>query len=404
MRIGIVTYFNVPNFGAQLQTLSTVGYLRRMGHDPVVINWVPADLEAMYARRVSPAQLQAHKEFVETYLPTTSLCRTEEEVVKAIDDNGLEAMIHGSDALFKYEPERTRRHFRKRKLGFVVNKPSISVEGLAGNVFWGHYLSKVKKKTPASVYAVSSQNCPYSLLTFRERRQLRDGLKNFQVISVRDEWTQGMVRKIMGNRCVVPIYPDPVFSLNQNCNQLVPNKEEVLKRFGLPEHYVLVSFWTSTLDKEYVTEIANELEKSGLKPVALPMPERLMGFGLDHKIELPLSPMDWYALIKYADGYIGERMHPIVVALHNAVPFFSFDEYGTRDQNRFCVDSSKTYHVVKKAGFEECYFAYYSGEARPSAKLVAKRIIGFDKEKCLAFSKSMQHCYEEGMGDLLSKM
>ena len=404
MRIGILTYFNVPNFGAQLQTLSSVGYLRRMGHDPAVINWVPADLEAMYARRVPSAQLQAHKEFVETYLPTTSLCRTEEEVVKAIDENGLEAMIHGSDALFKYEPERTRRHFRKRKMSFVVNKPSISVEGLSGNVFWGHYLSQLKKSIPASVYAVSSQNCPYSLLTFRERRRLRDGLKNFHVISVRDEWTRGMVKKIMGNRYDVPIYPDPVFSLNQNCSQFIPSKEDMLKRFGLPEHYALFSFWSSTLGEDYVKEIAKELEKNGLATVALPMPERLIDYGLDHKIELPLNPMDWYALIKYADGYIGERMHPIVVALHNAVPFFSFDEYGTRDQNGFCVDSSKTYHVVKKAGFEECYFAYHSGEARPSAKLVAERVISFEREKCLAFSKNMQHCYEEGMRDVLSKM
>lgn len=404
MKIGVLTYFNVPNFGAQLQTFSTVGYLKRKGHDPVVINWVPADLEAMYARRVSSAQLQAHKDFVAAYLPVTPLCRTEEEVIKVVDESSLDGMIHGSDALFKYEPERARRHFRKRKMRFVVNKPSISVEGLEGNVFWGHYLSKTEKSIPASVYAVSSQNCPYQLLTFRERRQLRDGLKNFQVISVRDAWTQGMVEKIMGGRCVVPIDPDPVFSLNQNCSQFVPDKEEVLKRFGLPEHYVLFSFWTSKLSEDYVAEMAKELEKNGLATVALPMPERLVGFGLNHKIQLPLNPLDWYALIKYADGYIGERMHPIVVALHNAVPFFSFDEYGMDECRQFRADSSKTYHIVKEAGFEACYFAYHSGAERPSAQSVAERILGFDREKCMVFSKIMQHNYEEGMGGILSKM
>ena len=114
--------------------------------------------------------------------------------------------------------------------------------------------------------------------------------------------------------------------------------------------------------------------------------------------------MDWYALIKYSDGYIGERMHPVVVALHNAVPFFSFDEYGMDENQRFCADSSKTYHIVKEAGFEECYFAYHSGEARPSAKMVAQCIIGFDREKCMTFAKNMQNCYEEGMGNLLSRM
>lgn len=42
----------------------------------------------------------------------------------------------------------------------------------------------------------------------------------------------------------------------------------------------------------------------------------------DFSITTPLPPLDWYALIKYAKGYIGENMHPIVVALHNAVPCF----------------------------------------------------------------------------------
>lgn len=41
----------------------------------------------------------------------------------------------------------------------------------------------------------------------------------------------------------------------------------------------------------------------------------------DVTISIPLNPIDWYALIKYSKGYIGERMHPIVVSLHNSVPF-----------------------------------------------------------------------------------
>ena len=48
MRIGVLTYHCPPNFGAQLQAVSTVGYLRRVGHDVIVLNWYAKDLEEMY--------------------------------------------------------------------------------------------------------------------------------------------------------------------------------------------------------------------------------------------------------------------------------------------------------------------------------------------------------------------
>ena len=47
MRIGVLTYHCPPNFGAQLQAVSTVGYLRRVGHDVIVLNWYAKDLEEL---------------------------------------------------------------------------------------------------------------------------------------------------------------------------------------------------------------------------------------------------------------------------------------------------------------------------------------------------------------------
>ena len=43
MKIGILTYHSVYNFGANLQVLSTVGYLKNNGFEPIVINWIPED-------------------------------------------------------------------------------------------------------------------------------------------------------------------------------------------------------------------------------------------------------------------------------------------------------------------------------------------------------------------------
>lgn len=39
MKIGILTFANVPNFGANLQALSTISYLQNHGYNPILIKW-----------------------------------------------------------------------------------------------------------------------------------------------------------------------------------------------------------------------------------------------------------------------------------------------------------------------------------------------------------------------------
>ena len=79
MKIGILTYHCVPNFGAQLQATSTVGYLKRMGHEAVVLNWYPKDLEDMYSNRIPKEQVSSHNNYTKDNLPVTDICRSEKD-------------------------------------------------------------------------------------------------------------------------------------------------------------------------------------------------------------------------------------------------------------------------------------------------------------------------------------
>ena len=64
MKIGILTFANVPNFGANLQALSTVEYLKSHGHDPVLIKWEPEDFSARFTGMELQQQPAAHFRFV----------------------------------------------------------------------------------------------------------------------------------------------------------------------------------------------------------------------------------------------------------------------------------------------------------------------------------------------------
>ncbi len=72
-------------------------------------------------------------------------------------------------------------------------------------------------------------------------------------------------------------------------------------------------------------------------------------YNMEYEIKSPLSPLDWYALIKYSSGYVGQNMHPIIVALHNAIPLYSFDNYGNKRFYKIISNknSSKIFQLLK---------------------------------------------------------
>jgi len=128
MRIGILTYHCPPNFGAQLQAVSTVGFLKKTGHEVTILNWYAKDLEEMYSHRIPFQQVLCHNSFAQESLPLTDKCQKEEELIASIDGLKLDAIIAGSDALFKYIPLNKYRHFSKRKLRYIFNFSPLSCE------------------------------------------------------------------------------------------------------------------------------------------------------------------------------------------------------------------------------------------------------------------------------------
>ena len=406
MKFGILTYHCVPNFGAQLQALSTVGYLKRIGHDVVVFNWYPIDLEKMYSNRVPHSQIEAHNAFTNTWLPVTEICRTEDDLILQAKVHKVDVILTGSDALFKYVPLDIRKCFSFRRLRFVEND-ALSVVKLEGNPFFGGFLGKLASKIPAAAFSISSQNCPFFKMTKKEKILMKQSLQNYSYISVRDEWTKLMVEDIMDVKGI-PVTPDPVFSFNQNCYIPMPTEEDIRRKFNLPKRYVLFSFSNKFVDETYIDCLATEAERKGFIPVTFPMPEKLVGANVKTNIQLPLSPIDWYALIKYSSGYIGERMHPIVVSIHNRVPFFSFDEYGTSHsylfglKKKFTLESSKTFQILKKAQLTEWYYSYKTKIPLPKPEDIMDKVLKFDTIQCENFASSYQLQYEGCMKTIIS--
>ena len=406
MKIGILTYHCVTNFGAQLQTLSTIGYMKKHGHEPIVLNWFPQDLEDFYLKECPKEQFDIQFDFAQKEMPVSRLCRTLVELCEEIDRQQLDAIFIGSDALFDYFPQRVLNPFSFRKLKRV--KYSVTSNHLLPNPFWGSFNDLVNKKIPYCGFSISSQNAPYYKLNSKELKEMKKLLDCFTLITTRDEWTRKMIKYISG-RDDSFITPDPVFGFNQNFETPL-QKETLLQKYGLPQDYILISFYGNQLSDEYVNQIVKLVEeRTGMSCVSFPMPRRLREFKTKYKIELPLPTLDWYYLIKYSKGYIGELMHPIVVSLHNNVPFFCFDQYGVtktiirRIWHKYIKESSKIYDILQRADLlsNQCPY-YYAKDLRPED--VVEKFLAFDKGKCDRFSHIQRQRYSEGMDKVISSL
>lgn len=401
MKIGVLAYHAAYNFGANLQIFSTVGYLRKNGYEPIVINWIAEDLEEKYRSSIPEIQAEVHKEFLNKHFETTAICRTASDIAKIIEKEKIEAVIIGSDAVAQNHPLWSRIIFPTKRI-FEIRK--YTSDRYFPNPFWGTFTPYLSTPVPITFLSASSQNSDYKSMSRKAKSEMSEALSRYKYISVRDKWTQGMFKNVTRGKINPDITPDPVFAFNYNITEEQIPKEEILNKFGLPENYILLSFKDSlTVSTEWISQFEQKAASKGYTCVALPFPGGILFKNpLSKVINIPLSPLEWYALIKYSSGYVGHNMHPIIVSLHNSVPFFCFDHYGIVKLRCFVNrKSSKIYDILDRAGFLENMVSVHSGYKRPSPDLIFRKIEKFDKDKCAVFARNYYSIYEKMMDDLI---
>lgn len=400
MTIGVLTFYDEMNFGANLQGISTYLNLKKRGHRPVFINYrANSSLQRINKIRTK-AQFVAHHQFVSSIIENqTNVCSTLDDLMHEVEHWGIEAIIIGSDAVLQHHPLICRIKKGRRKPFYIENYVD---ECLFPNLFWGvGYADKI----PTAMMSVSSQNSEFGSFLSFTKRNMKDALSWIKYISVRDTWTQRMIESITGNSC--PVTPDPVFAFNNNAGELVKSKEYVISKYEIPENYILVSLHSQSLPLSVLDDLKIEFGKHNISCVALTMPSGInFCHNFDYEINPPLSPIDWYSLIKYANAYIGSNMHPIVVSLHNAVPCVSIDNWGRTDFfNRKINDgSSKVKHIMKEFHVDGNHRMINKGTCNISAEEIIDLIYSFPKEDVKAHSKVMSERYDRMMEEIIESL
>lgn len=403
MKVGILTYQRACNFGANLQLLSTVGYFKRCGYSPIVINYIDDSLELFYRSNTPTLEFDCFEKMWNIVLPLSRVCYDEKQIARVISEENIEAVIVGSDAVAQHHPFLERVQFPTRSF---ISIRTITRDRMFPNPFWGTFADYLDKPIPICQMSVSSQDSAYSLISRKVKGQIRHRILNMAYSSVRDDWTQKMFANITKGQIVPNITPDPVFAFNYNSADLIPTKDYIIKKYNLPEKYVLFSFLNNnTVTTQWLSDIESIFKSKGVSCIALTFPQ---GIGhsspFDIQLSIPIDPIDWYAIIKYSFGYIGHNMHPIIVCIHNDIPFFSFDNYGIKRLNGYFTNdsSSKIKHILGLAGLSKFRISCLGRNfTPPEPQYVVNLLEDFNHESAISFAQKYYVKYENMMDEIL---
>lgn len=405
MKIGLLAYHAACNFGAFLQLLSTIEYIRKQGDDPVVINWIPQDFKINYEKASKSQVRDLYADLRSRYYPMTELCVNSKQVACVIEREGIEAVIIGSDAVSQHHPFRERLHFPCKRIFYISH---LTSDRMFPNCFWGIFNDHLSRPVPLALISGSSQDSKYYYIKGRTKEQMKRSIQQFKYISVRDEWTQKMFKYLTDNESIPEITPDPVFAFNYNASHFVPSKEDIIKKYNLPKDYLILSFKDAkSVSQEWITSFQKLANSKDLACVKLPYSDA-SGFGdIQYNVGEAISPLDWYALIIYSKGYIGNNMHPIVTSITNCIPFYSFDNYGIPKIQGVWTngESSKIYHILKRADLLD-YRIFTSGRnyVAPPVEHVFDSIISFDVNKEFDFANKYYNQYSDMMQQVYNRI
>ncbi|WP_338242929.1 polysaccharide pyruvyl transferase family protein [Aurantiacibacter hainanensis] len=342
MRIGVLTFHSSRNFGANLQTLATQEMLRTLGYEPVVVNYVDEAKLASFAKLVPPEQVARHDAFADRYYDLSPPLLTVDAVADYVRQN-LDGVVSGSDAVFRLATPYQPRRIAKRLLGHSNPFEAFSWADRVPPFFLPFDAPGIIKGT----IAASSRGTSFYFLKPHMMRETGAALRDFDFITVRDDWTGTLVRWLSLGKAD-PLYsPDPVFGLNTAFQ--VPDDER-------PEQDLSdVILLNGDFDEGWLRRMVAAIRQQGYRAMTLANPAEKDSFDFtDGALDLPMSPLTWYSSLASCAGFIGMRFHAFVSCVSNKTPVVTMDltskRWGKPDPR------NPNHDLARRAGILDRYF------------------------------------------------
>lgn len=288
MRVGILTFHHVPNYGAVLQAFALAQALRSLGHEPEVVDYRPWRATYHYlsvGMRTRPVIAELRRNFriarfVRDMLPLSARRIRRGRPVRELSES-YDALIGGSDQVWCWAKEWTYRRY----------DPTF-------------FLAHARPGIRRVAYAPSCGGMTSFGSRVREAAAL---LNRFDALSARDENTQRLVQEATGRVCELVL--DPTFLHDFD-------EAPAARPSGAgTEPYLLVCGVFSRNDRSRLRQVASEMN---LRCVSIPRRDPAADGSL-----VDADPIEWLSAIRNASFVVTNLFHGTAFALHFDRSFIS---------------------------------------------------------------------------------
>jgi hypothetical protein len=327
MKVGIITFQYAYNYGAILQLTALQRVLKRLGHEPVAINYLPEQMtkpgiwtgwgirsglkEGKLIENIQKRWIEYRhsdevklkfKNFIANHVDISAPCYTDEEFHEIASK--FDALITGSDQVWQ---------FNKSSHYFLE---------------WGYPYDGIRIS-----YAPS---CGSRHQSEHKNGKIKSWIKSIDYLSVRDEVSKEVIENVSGRSA--EIVADPT---------LLSDLKDLGKEVELPPDFIFVYILGSEIKGGHV-QMIDEIRKQygNLQVVALvasahkPKPMKWA----DHIIWNG-GPAEWLYLLDKAAFVYTDSFHCSLYAMENEKPFIAY--YAEKIRAPRLTDISKRYHLSK---------------------------------------------------------
>jgi len=392
MNIALLTFHRPYNFGANLQAYATTLYLKKLGHNPIILDYYPDESREIYRKMVPEVQWSAHDNFIEKNLPLSPKLSNKSELSGYVESMQFNGIIVGADAVWSWS--RKLKEMPPYFLDWLIETSSIS-------------------NIPSAIMSVANMSNGFKHLTLEERQHLKNIIEHISFVSVRDKWTKYVINRDIfnGDEYIKILNPDPVLVFKD----LLPQSPEIhcSKKYG--DYFVCTLPKSCYIMREWVYNFKKYANERSINLIELPLPEGVSGLHFDYTVPYPLDPLDWYKWIIYSKGFVGLRFHSIISALSGDVPFISIDSYGKNLKVINMLNIVKMYKVARLFDYNSKIYQLLNDlnlknrrvhgirglQAMPP-KVVIKNLVNCDIKKIQSARESLTQIYDYNMERIMS--
>lgn len=343
--IGIVTPYNIRNYGSKLQAFAVQSILSEYSDDVEMINYSPLPSQGIIAKT---RKLVSPLSWYSFYLRWKDR-KNEDNSSNKIDEGLLELRKKSIDSFdIKYKLSEkiegidNLRTFAKRYDVIIVGSDQVwnPINVPAKYTTLEFAPLNVKRAALAASFGVSEIN-PVFLKPY-----YRKFLRKYRYISVREDQGVGICKQLLPDINVVQI-PDPTVIVDPSIwNDLSINYPS---EYG-KEKYCFCYFLG---DNREHRKLAREFAKKNNMKIVSPVHFKKMNDADVNFADIEIydvSPEKFIAMIRYADVVMTDSFHGSVFSIIFEKSFYTFERYASGDK---ASANSRIYNLLSSLGLDD---------------------------------------------------